>query len=120
MPESAWVSTSSVRKTFLTPFNRIKGVEPFFIGVCVDSVAVDVEFIDVVFVLVKANALVRIPCAGIGENHLISRLKSVYDFNRVHGTLAQLYRRPHSFQLVPTSLNIPTVLFSWPKAGRPT
>jgi hypothetical protein len=46
-------------------------------GVCVDSVAVDDEFIDVVFVLVKANAFVRVPRAGIGENHLISRLKAV-------------------------------------------
>src|SRR5438034_3027751 len=98
IPESAWVSTSSVRKTFLTPFNRIKGVEPFFIGVCIDSVEVDVEFIDVVFVLVKANAFVRVPRAGIGENYLISRLKAVEDLDCVDGALAQFYRRANSFR----------------------
>ncbi len=77
IPDSAWVSTSSVRKTLVTPFNRINGIEPFVVGVCMDSVALDVEFIEIGFVLVKANALVRVPRAGVREDHLISRLKAV-------------------------------------------
>ena len=66
-----------MRKTFVTPLNRIKGLEPFVIGGCIDSVAVDVEFIDIGSVLIKANAFVRVPRAGVGENHLIPGLKAV-------------------------------------------
>jgi len=39
-----------VRKTFVTPLNRINGVAPFVVGVCIDSLALNVEFIDIGFV----------------------------------------------------------------------
>jgi len=39
-----------VRKTLVTPFNRIKGMEPFVVGGCMDSVALNVEFIEIGFV----------------------------------------------------------------------
>src|SRR6266513_4926883 len=48
--------------------------------------------------LVQPNAIAGIPCAGIGENDLVARLKTALNFNRVDRALAKFHRRAHSFR----------------------
>src|SRR5262245_4162815 len=98
---SAWVSTSSVRKTLLTPSNLISGsmlppvredadtpgfrLWPLGFGFDPEPRTSSPE------PLFQPHPLVGIPRRHVGKNHLVARLKARDDFNRVHRTFAELY-----------------------------
>src|SRR5207247_8770165 len=48
--------------------------------------------------LVQTNPVVCVPCTGIREDDLISRLKTIQDLNGIHGALAELNRSARRFR----------------------
>src|ERR1035437_5149899 len=83
----ACVSTSSVTKTLLTASSRSSGCEPFSIVIY--------PFYETRETLVQLNSVVTVVGRHIRENHPVSHLKSVLDFNGVHRAASQ-----HHFHLV--------------------
>src|SRR5678815_2097693 len=84
MPERAWVSTSSVRKTLVTPSRWMRVWFPLFI-VVLCLCRGDGEFVRRAesYGLVQADAIVGVVGAGIGEDDLIAFFQALNDFDGV-------------------------------------
>src|SRR5436190_13314455 len=105
MPERAWVSTSSVRNTFVTPSRWMRLLEPLPLEVRVGcSLMVSVEAMMVGFwsfsalswlvrLSVKSNALVGVHRAGIGKDDLVAGFEAADDLDSVHRAAAEFHRR---------------------------
>src|SRR5437868_8311211 len=79
IPESACVSTSSVKKTFVTPSSLISACPFSAISFsCVTR-------------LLEPVAVVCVVCRHIGQDHLIADLQSREHFNGVHRALSELH-----------------------------
>src|SRR5664279_6632285 len=76
----ACVSTSSVTKTLLTASSRISGCEPFSIVIY--------PFYESREALVQLNSIITVVGGHIRENHLVSHLQSVLDFDGVYRALS--------------------------------
>src|SRR5215212_11117675 len=75
IPESACVSTSSVKNTFVTPSSLISAC-PFSAILCL--------------LLFQANAIVGVVRRHVRQNHLIPDLQSRQHFNGVHRAFSEL------------------------------
>src|SRR6185295_4564302 len=93
IPDRAWVSTSSVRNTLVTPSRRISGSADAFIG---SSISLDRRPIaGRRFVSVQPYLVVTVLRRGVREDHLVAGLQTLDDFHGVDGGAAQLDRHPH-------------------------
>src|SRR5579863_1291147 len=78
MPARAWVSTSSVTKTLVTPSRCISGTDALSIIAPQYSI--------------EPYAVMPIPSRHVRQNHLISDLQPVQNFDGIHGATAQFHR----------------------------
>src|SRR3954469_3216416 len=94
MPESACVSTSSVKKTFVTPSSLISAC-PFSAMLaprrpeglhCLCGCSADLEAR-----LLQSNAIVCVVCRHVGQNHLVADLEAGEHFDGVHRAPSQLH-----------------------------
>src|SRR5215213_8804635 len=93
MPDRAWVSTSSVMKTLVTPSRRISESA---VAVIVSSKVLQPQVCTVrQKVLVQTDLVVPVLRRGVGEDHLVAGLKALDDFHGVDRGAAQLHRHPH-------------------------
>ena len=113
MPASACVSTSSVKKTFVTPSSLI-------------STSDDVRLMESLLSLrMRYCSRMRstVPRRHVRQNHLVADVQPGDDFDGVDRAAPELHLR-RARRRQPSagsdSLNRPTVLCSWPNAGRPT
>src|SRR5436190_11545311 len=81
MPASAWVSTSSVKKTLVTPSSLISA--------CLGSAIVVSSRISGV-ALLQPDAVVRVVGRHVGENHLVPDLESGQHFDHVDRVASEL------------------------------
>src|SRR5512134_2464839 len=88
-PERACVSTSSVKKTFVTPSSLMTGC-PFEL----------MRFSPIPLRSLQAHAIVRIPRAHVREDHAIPRLQTLDDLDRVDRALPQLDLDAHGLVAV--------------------
>src|SRR5215208_935734 len=87
MPDRAWVSTSSVKNTLVTPSRWIRDpLEPFISS-------------DLLF-SVQAKAFLIVPRRGVGKDNLIAGIQTADDLHRVDRALAELHRDPHRLRAV--------------------
>src|SRR5262252_6703784 len=83
-PESACVSTSSVKNTFVTPSSLMTGWPlPFGFVLIVSSL------------LPQTHPVVRVPRAHVREDHRVPDLQAAQNLHRVHGALAEPDLHPH-------------------------
>src|SRR5215203_3221680 len=92
MPDSAWVSTSSVMKTLVTPSRRISG-----------SAVVLISFLRCFSrrpfagrhrVLIQIDHVVAVLRRGVREDHLVAGLKARDDFHGIDGGAAEPHGNP--------------------------
>src|SRR4051794_7971075 len=84
MPESAWVSTSSVRKTLVTPSRMISDSE----FVLIDSPLMLQPSVRVGrrdLVLVQPDLAIAVLRRGVRQDHLVADLQALDDLHRVDG-----------------------------------
>src|SRR6185295_11007383 len=87
MPDSAWVSTSSVRKTLVTPSRRINGSADALIG---SSKSIDRRpFAGRRVVSVQPDLVVTVLRRGVREDHLVADLQAPDDLHGADGGAAQ-------------------------------
>src|SRR5207253_9708629 len=99
IPESACVSTSSVKKTFVTPSSLISGC-PFSAMPlsCRDERCVSP------LSLLQSDPLVRVVRGHVGQNHLIPDLEAREHLDRVHRALPELHL--HALGVHAVALNL--------------
>jgi len=109
MESKACVSSSSVKKTLLTPcilmsvpFDEVMGAASNWIS------------------LAQSNAVKGIPGGHVGEDYFVSDFQARKNFDRVDGAFAELTLTRRPSEPSSTSLNKPMVLSDWPRTGRPT
>src|SRR3954447_20336114 len=82
IPASACVSTSSVKKTFVTPSSRIKGWS--------DELMIFHSSKVLFRASVYTNARFVVPLRRVGKDNPITFFKALENLNRVDGTAAKL------------------------------
>src|ERR1700681_1729917 len=97
MPESAWVSTSSVMKTLVTPSRLISasefvliGLSPLIFQPSVPDGRRQVDFRS--DVSVQTDLVVAVLRRGVRQDHLVADLQPLDDLHRVDGDAPQLHR----------------------------
>src|SRR5258706_1127231 len=84
MPESAWVSTSSVMKTLVTPSRLISDSE--FVLIRSLSLVLQPSLVSV-----QTDLVVAVLRRGVRQDHLVADLQSLDDFHGVDGDAPQLH-----------------------------
>src|SRR4029450_3294674 len=86
IPASACVSTSSVKKTLVTPSRWISVGADVFIVTPLSVVSLSLAG--------YSKAVLRVLRGHIGQNHRVAGLQPLDDFDLVHGAASELHGRP--------------------------
>src|SRR5436189_2239718 len=108
MPASAWVSTSSVKKTLVTPSSLISA--------CLGSAIVVSSRISGV-ALLQPDAVVRVVGRHVGENHLVPDIESGQHFDHVDRVASELDLHAFSRHAVFENLEQPDGALLLPERG---
>src|SRR4051812_49094883 len=94
IPDSACVSTSSVKKTLVTPSSLISACP--FSAMLAPRRPEGLHYLcgcsaDLRVRLLQSNAIVCVVCRHVGQNHLVAHLEAREHFDRVHRAASELH-----------------------------
>src|SRR5436305_12821982 len=100
IPESAWVSTSSVRKTLVTPSRLISDSEfvlidsPLMLQPPASRRTARSRRFSSTYNLVQPDLVIAVLRRGVRQDHLVADLQALDDLHRVDGDAPQLHGHP--------------------------